>query len=112
MRPSCASTTLRTIASPSPDPCGLVVKNALKIRSRSSLRHAGPVVGDFDDDRACRVRVAERAVHVFLEHAFARRHLDGAPAFERLEGVDQQVREQLAELMVVALNRRQPARRR
>ncbi len=96
------------MARPRPDPCGLVVKNALKMRSRSSLRHARPVVGDFDDDRARRVRVAARAVQLFLEHAFARRHVDGAAAFERLEGVDQQVGEELAELMMVSLDRRQP----
>ena len=40
IRPSCASTILRTIASPRPEPCGLVVKNGLKILSIDVGRHA------------------------------------------------------------------------
>src|SRR5687767_9774460 len=43
MRPSCASTIFRTIASPSPEPCGLVVKNGLKILSATSADTPGPV---------------------------------------------------------------------
>src|SRR5206468_9102241 len=42
IRPSCASTILLTIASPSPDPCGLVVKNGSKILSVSSVEIPGP----------------------------------------------------------------------
>ena len=49
---------------------------------------------------------------LFFEHALTRRDLDGAFAFERFERVDQQVGEQLAELMLIALNRRQALRRR
>src|SRR5438034_6294121 len=43
IRPSWASTILRTIASPSPEPCGFVVKNGLKIRSITSGGTPGPV---------------------------------------------------------------------
>ena len=42
MRPSCASTIFLTIASPSPVPVTLVVKNGLKIRSVSSAGMPGP----------------------------------------------------------------------
>ena len=108
MRPSCASTTLRTIARPRPEPCGLVVKNALKMRSRSSRGTPGPssatstitvrVCAVAAPGRACLLRAALRAPS----------DLHGALAFERLERVDQQVREQLTELMMVALDRRQP----
>src|SRR5262249_39639891 len=42
MRPSCASTILRTIGRPSPDPWGLVVKNGSKIRSHKSGATPGP----------------------------------------------------------------------
>src|SRR5262249_1021691 len=41
--PSCASTIFLTIASPSPEPCGLVVKNGLKIRSVRSGGTPGPL---------------------------------------------------------------------
>ncbi len=106
MRPSCASTTLRTIARPSPDPCGLVVKNALKIRSAQLLRHPRAVVGDLDHDGARHaVRVAR--VRVVLQQALAGRDLDRALPVQRLEGVDDEVREELAELVVIALDRGQ-----
>ena len=42
IRPSCASTILRTMARPRPEPCGLVVKNGLKMRSTSSAGSPGP----------------------------------------------------------------------
>ncbi len=38
------------MASPSPDPCGLVVKNGSKTRSATSWRDARAVVGDLDLD--------------------------------------------------------------
>ena len=50
MRPSCASMILRTIARPRPEPCGLVVKNGLKIRSVRSGGMPGPLSRDFDHD--------------------------------------------------------------
>ena len=42
MRPSCASTIFRMMASPSPDPCALVVKNGVNIRSTISGGSPGP----------------------------------------------------------------------
>ena len=58
MRPSWASTILRTIASPRPEPCGLVVKKGLKIRSHDVGRHAGSVVDDFNQQARARLRLA------------------------------------------------------
>src|SRR3954466_15401954 len=56
MRPSCASTIFLTIGSPSPEPCGLVVKNGLKIRSVSSGGTPGPLLGASPITTAARPR--------------------------------------------------------
>ena len=103
IRPSCASTILRTIASPSPDPCGLVVKNGLKIRSITSGGMPGPL---------SRLPPAPSAPAASLPagplfRQRGRGDPDRALAVHRLEGVHQQVREHLPQLVRVALNRRQ-----
>ena len=107
MRPSCASTILRTIARPSPDPCALVVKNGLKILSTTSGGTPGPssvicttIVG------TC---VGPCGAVVFLDLPVLRRDADVPPPFHRLEGVDDQVREDLAELVAVGVEQRQVA---
>ena len=43
IRPSWATTIFLTIARPRPEPCGLVVKNGVKIRSVRSLGTPGPL---------------------------------------------------------------------
>ena len=75
---------------------------------RQLPRHAWPIVGDIDDDGSRgRVRLAGRAMRLFVEHTFTRRERHRAGAFERLERINQKIREKLAELMMVALDRRQ-----
>ena len=108
IRPSCASTIFRTIASPRPEPCGLVVKNGLKIRSVRFRRHARAVVGDVDDAPPASAAAMPANAGSSSIALGDRRNRDAAAAVERLERVDQQVREHLAELMLIALDQRQP----
>ena len=106
MRPSCASTILRTIASPSPVPVTLVVKNGLKMRSVRSAGMPGPSSATSIEHRRRR-RVDARERRVGLDRAVDRRDRDPALAVHRLEGVGDQVGEHLRQLVVIALDHRQ-----
>ena len=87
------------MARPSPVPCGLVLKNGLKIRSMSSRRNARAGVTHFHDDLR-RLRI-DRAHRLVLAGQQPGADVDVALAAERFEGVREQVREQLAQLVRV-----------
>ena len=95
--PSCASTTLRTIARPRPVPCGLVVKNGLKIRSRSSAAMPGPLSRTSTTTRGG----CGSPVPTGSSSPGSATRISTWPAAQRLERVRQQVREQLPELVRV-----------
>ena len=104
MRPSCAFTILRTIASPSPVPCGLVVKNGLKIRVHHVGRHARAVVDDVDLHHRADERFAAGR-RLFFRQLVASMRTAPLP-FIASNALITQVREELPQLMRIALNRR------
>ena len=106
MRPSCASTIFRTIASPSPEPCGLVVKNGLKILSTTSAGIPGPL----SVTSTCTIGPCGSPPAGPSSFSGERDDADRAVAAERLERVRQQVREDLPQLVRIALDRRQMLR--
>ena len=99
IRPSCASTTLRTIARPRPVPCGFVVKNGLKIRSRSS----GAIPGPLSRISTTTWGASASPVPSGCSSPGSEIHadVDVALAAERFERVREKVREQLSQLMRV-----------
>ena len=99
MRPSCALTTLRTMARPE----ARALRLGREERTEDALEVVGadarPVVAHLDDDLR-RQRIGRAGRLVLARHELDV-NLDVALAAERLEGVGQQVREQLPQLVRV-----------
>ena len=104
MRPS-ASTIRWTMARPRPEPRGFV-EERVEDAIQQVVGDAGAVVGDVDHDGRHRGQRVGAGAIIARQHVL-RREGHGPAAAEGLEGVRDQVGEQLAQLLAVALDGRQ-----
>jgi hypothetical protein len=86
---------------------GLGGEERIEDAIRELRGHAGPVVGHLHDDRACRRRCVAGLRVLVVAEAARRRDGDVPVPLERLECVHDEIREHLAELVAVAIERRQ-----